>query len=176
MYSLRRALSQVDKLQGRGPQAIAIDQIKCAALTCKIPLEDFLVKIQKYDKHLGVGEPNSKIKTAARKVQFAFKEKNEANALRNYLNIDIGTINMLLLRQGFEMLDLASESMDKNYEELRVKIEDSFRELKEVRGNAEAQTLAVKENRSMLRKLLWMVQRDYTIPLRALSQTVAKVW
>ena len=175
MHSLRRALSQVDKLQGRGPQAIAVDQIKCAALTCKIPLEDFLAKIQKYDKHLG-SEKNDKIKTAARKVQFAFKERNEANALRNYLNIHIGTINMLLLRQGFEMLHIASESMDKNYEELRVRIEDSTRELKEVRGNAEAQTLAVKENNSILRKLLWMVNRDYKISLRALSQTVAKVW
>lgn len=37
ILSLQRALSQVDKLKGRGDQAIAIDQIKCAALTCEYP-------------------------------------------------------------------------------------------------------------------------------------------
>ncbi len=174
--SLRRALDQVDKLVGRGTQAIAVDQIKCAALTCKYPLEKFLAKIQKYDKNLGLGKSDDKIKNAARKVQFAFKEKDEAITLRNYLNIHIGTINMLLIRQGLEMLDIASESMDKNHKELRIRIEDSTRELREVKDNAEAQALAVKENSSMLRKLFWMVSSDLTTPLRTLSQTVAKVW
>ena len=43
---------------------------------------------------------------------------------------------MLLLELGFEMLDIASGSIGKNHEELRARIEDSTRELKQVRGNA----------------------------------------
>lgn len=119
---------------------------------------------------------NDKIKNAVTKVQFGFKEKTEANTLRNYLNIHIGTINMLLIRQGLETLDVVSECIDKNHEELRVRIEDSTKELREIRGNAQAQAFAVEENNSMLRKLFWMISGDFTAPLRALSQTVAKVW
>ena len=119
---------------------------------------------------------NDKIKNAVTKVQFAFKEKNEANALRNYLNIHIGTINMLLIRQGLETLDVVSECIDKNHEELRVRIEDSTKELREIRGNAQAQVLAVEENNSIIQKLFWMISGDLAAPLRALSHTVAKVW
>ncbi len=176
ILSLQRALSQVDKLKGRGDQAIAIDQIKCAALTCEYPLKEFLAKIQKYEKSLGLGKSVTKIKDAGRKVQYAFGKKDEANTLRSYLKIHIGTINMLLVRQGLEMLDVASEQTAKNKEELRERIEDSSRELREVRGNVEAQSLAVRENNSIIQKLFWMVSGEIAAPLRSLNQTVTKVW
>ena len=176
MYSLKRALIQVDKLKGRGDQAIAIDQIKCAALTCRYPLEGFLAKIQKYEKSLGLGKSVGRIKDAGRKLQYAFGKKDEADTLRNYLNIHIGIINMLLVTQGLEMLDVASEQTDKNQEELRDRIEGSSRELRVVKGNVEAQTLAVRENNSLIRKLFWMVSGEVAAPLKSLGQTVAKVW
>lgn len=176
MRSLGRALSQVDKLKGRGDQAVAIDQIKCAALTCRYPLEEFLAKIQKYEKSLGLGKSVGKIKDAGRKMQYGFGKKDEANTLRSYLNIHIGTINMLLIRQCLEMLDVSSEQTDKNQEELKDKIDGSSRELREVRGNVEAQTLAVRENNSKVQKLFWMVSGDIAAPLKSLGQTVAKVW
>ena len=100
----------------------------------------------------------------------------KADTLRSYLDIHIGTINMLLLGQGLEMLDAAREERDKGQDELRDRIEDSSRELREVRGNTEAQGLAVRENNSMLRKVFWMVSGDIAAPLKALSQAVAKVW
>ena len=166
----------MDKLKGRGDQAIAVDQIKCAALTCRYPLEDFLVKVQKYEKSLGLGRSVTKIRDAGRKVQYAFGKKDEATTLRSYLNIHIGTINMLMVRQSLEMLDVALEQTDKNSEELKERIEGSSRELREVRGNMEAQALAVRENNSIIQKLFWMVSSELAVPLKSLSQTVAKVW
>lgn len=166
----------MDKLKGRGDQAIAVDQIKCAALTCRHPLEEFLAKIERYEKSLGLGQSLGKIKDAGRKIQYAFGRKDEASVLRDYLNIHIGIINMLLVGQGLEMLEVASEQTEKNQEELRGRIESSSRELREVRGNVEAQALAVRENNSIIQKLFWMVSGEIAAPLRALSQTVAKVW
>lgn len=176
MCSLKRALIQVDKLKGRGDQTFAIDQIKCAALTCRYPLEEFLAKIQKHEKSLGLAKSIGKIRDAGMKVQYAFGKKDEANTLRSYLSIHIGTINMLLVRQGLEMLDVASEQMDKIQEELRDIVEGSSRELREVRGNVEAQTLAVRENKAITQKLFWTVIGEIAAPLRSLGQTVAKVW
>lgn len=53
------------------------------------------------------------LKDAGRKVQFAFGRKSEVDRLRNYLNIRVGTVNMLLARQGLEMLKVAAEQTDK---------------------------------------------------------------
>ena len=166
----------MDKLKGRSDQAIAVGQIKCAALTCRYPLEAFLDKIQRYEKSLGLGKSVGKIIDTGRKVQYALGKKDEAGKLRNYLNIHIGTINMLLVRQGLEMLDIASERTSKNQEELRDRIEASSKELGEIRGNVEAQALAVRENTSLIQKLFWMVSGEVAAPLKSLSQTVAKVW
>ena len=174
--SLGRALTQVDKLKGRGDQAIAIDQIKYAALTCRYPLENFLARIQKYEKSLGPGKTAGRLKDAGRKIQYAFGKKDEVNTLRNYLNLHIGTINILLVRQGLEMLDIASEYIEKNQEELMDRIEFSSKELREVSGNVEAQALAVRENKSMIQKLFWMVSGEIAAPLKSLGQTVANVW
>lgn len=166
----------MDKLEGRSDQAIAIDQIKCAALTCRYPLETFLAKIEKYEESLGLEKSVGKIKDASRKVQFALGKKDEAGKLRSFLNIHIGTINMLLVRQGLEMLEVASEQARKNQEELRDGIEASSKELRKMRGNAETQAFAVRENTSLIQKLFWMVSGEVAAPLRSLSQTVVKVW
>ena len=166
----------MDKLKGRSDQAIAVDQIKCAALTCRYPLEAFLAKIQRYEESLGLGKSVGKIKDASRKVQYALGKKDEAGKLRSYLNFHIGTINMLLVRQGLEMLEVASEQTRKNQEELRDRIKASSKERGEIRGNVEAQAFAVRENTSLIQKLLWMVSGEVATPLRTLSQTVAKVW
>lgn len=166
----------MEKLKGRGDQAITVDLIKCATLTCRYPLEEFLAKIQKYEKSLGLGKSVGKVKEVGRKVQYAFGKKDEANRLRDRLSIHIGTINMLLLRQGLEVLDVGSEQTDENQKELRNRIEGSSRELREVRGNVEAQALATRENSSITQKLFWMVSGDIAAPLKSLSQTVAKLW
>ena len=176
MCSLKGALSQVDKLKGCGDQAIAIDRIKCAALTCKYPLEQFLAKIIKYDKSLGLGKSVDKVRDAGRKIQFALGRKEEAHRLRSYLNMHIGTMNMLMVQNGLEKLDVASEQSKKNQEETRNGFEARSRELKEMKGDVEALVLAVRENNSMIQKLFGVVGGEIAAPLTTLIQTVAKIW
>lgn len=100
----------------------------------------------------------------------------EANRLRHYLNLHIGTINTLMLQNGLERLDVASEQSERNQEETKDRIETCIRELKEVKGNVEAQVLAVRENDSITHKLFGMVSGEIAASLKTLSQTVAKVW
>ena len=171
MYSLNRALKQVDKLKSHGDQADAIDEIKCAALTCRYPIEQFLFKIQKYEKSLGLGKSVNKFKEVGRKVQYAFERKDEANRLRHYLNLHMGIINTLMLQNSLERLDVASGQS----RETKDRIESYSRELKEVDGNVEAQILAVRENNSVIYKLFGMVSGEIAAPLKTLSQTMAKV-
>ena len=166
----------MEKLKGRGDQAVAIEQVQCFALGCRLPLEEFLAKIQKYDKSLGLGNSVGKIKDAAWKVQYAFRKRDEANKLRTSLNRHIGTISMLLVIHGLEVFDIASEQTDKNQGELRRLIEGSSRELRMVRSNVEAQALTISESTSKLQKLFLMLRGDVAAPLKLLSQTIGKLW
>ena len=115
-----------------------------------------MAKIQKYEKSLGPGKSVAKVRDAGRKVCCALGKKDEANRLRNYFNLHIWTINMLMLQEGLERLDVASEQSDKNQEDTKDGIEGYSRELKEVKGNVEAQVPAVRENNSIIQKLFCM--------------------
>ena len=176
MCSLERALLQVEKLKSRGDQSAVINQIGCTALSCRLPLEAFLAKLQRYEKNLGPGKSAGKLKDAGHKIQYAFRVKDDVNKLRSYLNIHIKTISMLMSWLGLNMLDVAQEQADKNQEELRNSISSSAIELREVKTNVETQALALRENSSILTKLLWMVSGEIVAPLKCLGQTVTKIW
>ena len=175
VHSLKRALVQVEKLNGQGDQAATVDRIKCTALTCRYPLERFLNKIEKYHKSLSVGKSAGKVKDAGKKIQYAFKTRSEANKLREYLKQHIYIINMSLTEHGVKLLAVASEERKQNQEELRSRIEGSSRELGEVRDNMEAQALAVRSNVSTLRNLFWTVTSEIVVPLKSLSQIVTSI-
>ena len=124
---------------------------------------------------MGLGKSVDKIRDAGRKIRYALGKKDEANRLRHYLNLHIGTINMLMLQNGLERLDVASEQSGRNQEETKDMIESCSRELRAVKGNVEAEVLAIRENKSMTQKLFWMVSGEIAAPLKTLGQTVAKV-
>ena len=165
----------MEKLNGQGDQAAAIEGIKSHALTCRYPLERFLSKIEKYHKSLGAGKSAGKVKDAGKKIQYAFKTRNEANELLKYLKQHIYVINMLVTQHGVELLAVASEERKENQEELRSRIESSSRELGEVRGNVEAQAPVIRSIGSMLRNLLWTVTGEIAVPLKSLSHTVKNI-
>ena len=125
---------------------------------------------------MGFGTNNGLTKTAGGKIKWAFKGRKEAQKLRDYLNVHIGTINMLLVRQGLEMLDVANEQSNENQQALKESIEVSSNELREVRGDLQVQALSVRENKSLTQKLFQLVGGDVVAPVRTLIDAVAKVW
>jgi len=62
LESLDRALKHVDRLQGVGA-----DGVKCAALMCRYPLEDFM-KILKYENSIRINEDAGVVKGTVRKL------------------------------------------------------------------------------------------------------------
>ena len=166
----------MDKLTARKNQALAVGQIKSAALTCRYPLEDFLAKIRKYEYSLGVGKTSGVIRDTGKKIEWAFSRKDEVIKLRNYLSIHIGTINMLMIRHGLEILDVVSQQADRNQEDLQRCVEDCSCAVKNIQGDVAAQGTAIKENKSMILQLLYMVCREVTAPLKSLNEMVARVW
>lgn len=178
---LQQALLQIDKLTGStgsGASARQLDGIKYAALSCRLPLEQFLREIQKYENALGVKsrESDRTVKRIVRRVGWAFNKKDEVRKLQNYLNIHIGTINIMLLQHGLEGLDVASNRCDASQQDIQKNLEKTTSLVVELSANLEEQELVVKKNNSMLSSLLSFVTSDIAVSLQTLTSTVAQIW
>ncbi|KAL1635630.1 hypothetical protein SLS56_001683 [Neofusicoccum ribis] len=165
LENLDRALKQVDQLQG-----IEADGIKCAALSCRFIITDFLRSIEKYGKTLAVGSTSAKVAGTARKAQWQTVQKSEVKKLREYVVAHVGTINMMLAHRAVQVATDASEKAGSNHTILSLKLNSIATSLGSSATTA-AKTLAL--GRSMFQKLFDMVRTDVVEPLGALGGTVS---
>ncbi|TEY81030.1 hypothetical protein BOTCAL_0035g00230 [Botryotinia calthae] len=161
LQSLEKALKHVEKVSTSKGSNIGLDGVKCAALLCRYPLEEL---------SLGSRAPRG-IKTAGRKIQWAFMKKDEVQKLLGYLSIHTDSINMMLLTLGLEAFDLADKKAEENHlslmnltEDARVdildtKISDSFMD----------QSLLASSNQSMLTSLSSVINGEVVLPLKSLG-------
>jgi len=183
LESLSRALQHVDRLESRALSSATLDSIKCAALLCRHPLDEFLQKIQKYDTSLGLWATGG-VKSAARKVEWAMRKKEEVCKLRDYLSLHVDSINMLLMSYGLEMLEAASSKADDDHLDLQKLIDSSQATVVKnsrslaatIRGDIQAQHRIVRENNTTLMRLFGMVRGDISASLKILADTVVNVW
>lgn len=177
--SLQRALLHIDKLNTQNSSgARDLDGIKYAASICRIPLELFLKEIQKYENVLGVKSRDSEstVKRALMRTRWAFSKKDEVRKLQSYLNIHIGTINMMLLQHGLEGLDIASNRCEASQQDIKKSLENTNALVVELGANLKEQDLVVKKNSSILSSLLGLVTSDMIVSLKTLTSTVAQIW
>ena len=166
----------MDLLKGSRQQAANIDSVKCAALTCRYTLEEFSGKLRRFEPSLGHFPTGDAFTKAGRKVQWAWFRKDQVTQLRNYLNIHIGTINLMLMSQGVIMLDVAADQSEDNNLNLQQRMDASIDALQKARRDAQANGSIVANNQSMLKRLLGLVSSDVLAQLKALQELVAKVW
>jgi ElaB/YqjD/DUF883 family membrane-anchored ribosome-binding protein len=176
LEGLQHALSYLDKLQSSDACSTSIDSIKYAALSCRRPLEQFLDKIKKYDNALGVWSKAGTIRSAADKLKWAYTQKDEIRKLQTYLNVLVGTVNILLAEHGLERVDIASEKSERDHLQVRDRLEDTRKVIERINSNAQAQTQAVAVANSMLGKLFQMVSGEIMASLKSLAGMVSKVW
>ncbi|TVY87151.1 hypothetical protein LAWI1_G007091 [Lachnellula willkommii] len=175
LESLNHALKHLDKLPTKDTSA-NLESIKYAALSCRRPLEQFLGKIEKYDKALGIWGGANPIKKTADKLRWAFGEKDEIKKLQNYLNIHVGTINILLAEHGLEMMNIASEKGELDQLHIRERLDNTKSLMQFIKDSVIAQTAAVQNNNSMLTKLFGMVSGELGSSLKSLGEMIAKIY
>jgi hypothetical protein len=135
-----------------------------------------LGKIEKYDKALGIWGGANAFKKTAGKVRWAFGEKDEIKKLQSYLNIHIGTINILLAEHGLEKMNLAFEKRELDQLHIRERLEHTKSLMQWIKDSVIAQTAAVQNTNYMLTKLFGMVSGELGSSLKSLGEMVAKVW
>ena len=176
LESLQHALSQLDKLRLHGSYPRNFDSIKYAALSCRRPLKDFLRKIQKFDKSLGVWSKRSKLQSVTDKLRWVCSHKDEIRRLQSYLNIHVGTINILLAEQNLKMLGIASEKANADQVHVRRRLEETHEDIRWIKNDVSTQAIALQNANSMLLKLPQVVGGELKVSSRVLSEMVEKVW
>ena len=100
--NLKRALLHVDKIEITTDQSLLFG-IKATAFSAKWTLEEFYQKIQKYEANLGPRRMKRTLAGWSKAVQWSLND--EVMKLQNYLNMHVGTINMMLITYGLATLD-----------------------------------------------------------------------
>jgi hypothetical protein len=173
---LQQALQHLDKLQNGGSSSSTnLDSIKYAALSCRRPLEQFLGKIRKYNKSLGVWGKDGVIKSTADKLRWGCGQKEEIRKLQSYLNIHVGTINILLAEYGLEKMDLASDKAAAHQLHIHERLEHTRGIIKKISGSLAVQALVVENTQNMLARLFEMISGEFRTSWGSLGEMVAKV-
>ena len=100
LESLERALSRLHTLKPVEHELVHLEAIRAAASACKRPLENFLTKLEKFEKRLGTGKAKeNRYKSAGRRIQFNVAFDEDVKELRATLASHVLTIIMLLMTQ-----------------------------------------------------------------------------
>lgn len=172
---LQQALKHLDRLKSDA-DSTNISSIKYAALSCRRPLETFLQKIQKYDQSLGIWGKEGVIKSTADKLRWGLGRKEEVRKLQSYLNIHVGTINILLAEHGLEKMDLASDKAAAEQLHIRERLEDTRSIIKRIGDSLSMQALVIQNTHSLLSRLFETVAGELKTTWRSLGDMVAKAW
>ncbi|KAI4218405.1 MAG: hypothetical protein L6R40_008777, partial [Gallowayella cf. fulva] len=101
LHSVQRALYEIEHLQPAPGQEVSINAIKVAALLCKHPLDEFGVKVKKFEA-LGQAGSGKKAGVERRKLklQWGLTMEEEVQRIRIVLGAHMASLNVRLGTQG----------------------------------------------------------------------------
>lgn len=99
LEGLDRALRVVAALEPTQSNANHVKAIRGMALSCQMPLRQFLESIQTYEASLGAFASRRSLPGAARKAKWAIQVSDQVRALRAVVAAKVVSINLLLNMQ-----------------------------------------------------------------------------
>ena len=143
---------------------------------CRYPLEAFLAKIQKYEKSLGTGKTDGKMKDIGARASWTLSRNPEKfTKLRDDLKIHVATVNMMLNTMALEQHDITLIQTAKAHEELKHHLERSSMDLSNLKDDVQAQSLTAKGTTSMVVKIFEMISEEVVAPIQVLCEMIAKI-
>lgn len=155
---LQRALKCVYLSSPQNESTPLVAEIRQAVMMCRVPLQEFLDKVQGYEGSLGAGKSQGKLVDWGKRAQWMMgKKEEEVGRLRAVLGVHVGSINMMLARQGVEMLESAAREAGARHRSLQGRLEESQTAITAVGDALSEQWLILHDNASLLKQLLTAV-------------------
>jgi hypothetical protein len=174
--SLDAALRRLDRLENSTNAPTNLCAIKCAALSCRFQLEYFLAKAKKYERSLGFWNKSHIVRSTTDKLKWEFGLKDDIKRLQTYLNMHIGTINILLAEYGLEKLDMASRRAEADSAQVRNQLHDTHIVLEDITRSLPAQALLLRSVQSMVGGIHRLVCGELRTSFEHFGTIVRKVW
>jgi hypothetical protein len=171
-----QTLRHLYRLNHGGSSSEAVESIKFAALSCRIPLDDFLAKSNKYEKSLGPWNRAHSAQATVKKIGWTFGAKEDIRRMQRYLNIHVGTINMLLAQFGHEQMVMNDKNAEARIEQIQEQMDKAQSILGNMNKDMPAQTMLVRSMHSMLSGLYQLIRGELTTSFQHFNQVVNKVW
>ena len=143
---------------------------------CQHPLTEFYNKIQKYEGSLGSGRSKSQLKEWKDKAKWGLTKKEEVAKLRAYLNAHVGSLNMLLMAHGLDMLNIAADQVAEEHEDVRKRLGESKAVVVEVQQNVQGQGVLLRRNSSVLAQIYSLLSGELIPQLKNLVELATNVW
>ncbi|KAL8365584.1 hypothetical protein RB595_004414 [Gaeumannomyces hyphopodioides] len=173
---LQKALSDIENLRDLGSNPIRADSIRYTVLACKRPLDDFLVRLRKYEGTLGSGSTggSSSWKAPADKMRFRFGLADEVRNLQALISGLLVALNAMLQAHALETMQLSTESSTAGQKDIKNRLEQSSGVLQWLRSNASAQTAAVAKVQSLLEAMYKLVSGEIRTSFQSLQNVVVQ--
>ncbi len=100
LNALQSILLVLERLEPTHENAGHVNAIRGMALACQLPLREFIVKLDKYEKSLGPFSTQRSFLAAGRKSQWTLYMHPEVEKLRTCVSAKVITINLVLQTQA----------------------------------------------------------------------------
>jgi hypothetical protein len=187
LFALERALDEIEHLRVPESQQNAANAIKVAALQCRYSLEDYAGKFKKYADTLSSGSTTGGVlRGVKRKLQFGLGMRKEAQELRIYILVHVGTLSTRLLSLGLlvhlrsdagHVADASRTSMSIMSDDTKTLHANQERRIGEAAQTIQtSQGVALQETKSILGQLLDLVKNDVVMRLDQVINIATKAW
>lgn len=101
LHGYARALHEIEHLRPSAGQECTVNAVKVVALMCKHPLDEFMVKLKKYEAFDQMSlNKKDRINRWKLKLQWGLTMEDEVQRIRAYMAAHIASLNTRLLTQG----------------------------------------------------------------------------
>jgi hypothetical protein len=138
LEALARTLKHLEGLEPNESNIAHLNAIRGMALTCRIPLQEFLEKIEKFERRMGAFSMDRSAKAFGRKSQWAIFMSEEVAKLRTAVGAKVLSINLLLATHTSESILRIESQSRKSHAILLASILDLRNEA--ARGNTTLRT------------------------------------
>ena len=97
LYSLERALLEVKHLELDASQYAQLVALRQAATQCQQTIDEFLIKVRKFQPAFRTGAAKSSWRDSLRKMEWALYKKEDVERFRAQLSGHTASINMLMM-------------------------------------------------------------------------------
>ena len=134
------------------------------------------MEAKKYEKSLGIWNKSHTVKSTTDKLRWTFGSKHDIKKLQAYLNMNVGTINMLLAEYSLEKMDMASRRAEADSAQVRNQLHDTHIILEDVGRSLPAQALLLRNVCSMVDGIHKFVCGEMKASLEHFGRILGNVW